>query len=351
MCRAPRDERRRRPARAPRASIRDVSREAGVSVTTVSHALNGVGRVGNGTRERVVSAARRLGYRANPIARHLRGGRTGILAVTNCLPEGAPYGLSDLNYLMRVVTAATAFALSHSYSLILMPPASDPLALDDLPVDGVIVIDPLVDDALLARLAETATPAVTVGRDTAGAESDWWVDNDIPDSTRAVLDHLAEAGARRVALLTGPAEQSYAIETRQTYERWIVQRGGTPLVGELRPPFDERAAYAAAHELLVRPDRPDAVYAALERFALRALAAAEDLGLRVPRDVRIATGSDSDAARAAHPPLTALDVHPTEIGHAAAEMLVARVEGREPAERHRLLEATLEVRSSTVAER
>lgn len=346
MSPAPRDERRRRGART---SIRDVSREAGVSVTTVSHALNGVGRVDASTRARVASAAQRLGYRANPVARHLRGGRTGILAVTNCLPEGAPYGLSDLDYLMRVVTAATGLALSRTYSLILMPPVSDPLALEDLPVDGVIVIDPVAGDELLERLAAAGTPAVTVGRDAAaGAGSEWWVDNDIPACARAVLDHLAGAGARRVALLTGPSEQSYVLETRQTYERWVVERGGVPLVGELRAPFGERAAYAAADALLARPDRPDAIYAVLERFALRALAAAENLGLRVPEDVRIATGSDSEAARAAHPPLTALDLHPNRIGHAAVEMLIARVEGREPAERRRLIDATLAVRGSTV---
>lgn len=349
MPRPPRDERRRRGGNAPPASIRDVSRAAGVSITTVSHALNGVGRVAAGTQARVATAARHLGYRANPVARHLRGGRSGILAVTNCLPEGAPYGLSDLDYLMRVATAATGFALSHSYSLILMPPAGDPLALEDLPIDGVIVIDPLAGDALLERLAETRTAVVTVGRDAAGSQSDWWVDNDIPGATRAALEHLARAGARRVALLTGPAEQSYVLETRQAYETWIATRGGTPLVGQLRAPFGERAAYGAAHALLARPDRPDAIYAVLERFALRALAAAEDLALRVPQDVRIATGSDSAAAQAAHPPLTALDLHPDKLGRAAVEMLIARVEGREPGDCHRLIDATLEVRGSTAA--
>jgi DNA-binding LacI/PurR family transcriptional regulator len=266
------------------------------------------------------------------------------------LPEFLPFGVFDLEYLVRVVTGATRHALSESYSLILMPPVADPLLLDDAPLDGAILIDPVASDPRLAHLAEEAVPTITVGRDPASTQpGDWWVDNDVCAYTTKVLDHLAESGAERIALLTGPAHQSYSVDARNAFRNWTKKHGIEPMLGELQPPYSERGAYEAARSLLARPNRPTGVYAVLERLALQALAAAHDLGLRIPDDVRIAAGSDSVAARSAEPPLTALELNPDEIGRAAAEMLIARVEQREPATRRCIVPATLVVRGSTTS--
>jgi DNA-binding LacI/PurR family transcriptional regulator len=318
-------------------------------MATVSHAINGTGRVDERTKKRVTDVARSLGYRANPSARSLRGARTGMIALTNRRPEGLAAGLTDLEYFFKVLSSATSTALAHGYCLIVSPPVDDIVALDGLPMDGTILVDPLRADPLLPHLEGKGITAVTVGRDLDWRDDEgWWVDNDILSSVTNVLDHLEACGAERIALLTGPPIQSFVADTRSAYLGWTVARGREALIAEVDGARSGDPAFAAAQDLLRLPERPDAVYAEMETFALQALAAARSVGLRVPEDVRIAAGSDSQAARTALPPITALDLHPEDLGRAAVGMLIRRIEGGQIDPTHEVLATEVMVRDSTV---
>src|SRR3954464_11869709 len=108
-----------------RVSIRDVAREAGVSVTTVSHALNGKGRLNPETRERVREVADRLGYRPNPAARSLVSGRTGLIAAIPSLPAGLNIEFSEFAFFSELIAAATGVAVGPDNALGVAPPAAD----------------------------------------------------------------------------------------------------------------------------------------------------------------------------------------------------------------------------------
>jgi DNA-binding LacI/PurR family transcriptional regulator len=335
--------------RVRRISIRDVARAAGVSTTTVSHAINGKGRVDAETRARVIAIAEELGYRANPTAVNLLRRRTGVLALTLSAPEGLTVGLMELDFFVRFVNGATAAALDRGYALILAPPGSGS-SFDAVDVDGGIVIDPLADDPLLEVLERRGIPAVTSGRDPGRPETEGaWVDNDLAASTHELLDHMVDAGARSIGMVAAPAIYSYGVDYRRGYEEWCAAGGAQPLIAEAAHGLTETAGYEAASRLLSGPERPDAIFAALDRYALGTLLAASAHGLLVPDDLLVGAGTDSELIRAASPPITGLDLHPERNGRRAVEMLITRIEDPSLPERPVRLPADLAPRASTRA--
>lgn len=324
--------------------IRDVAEAAGVSATTVSHALNGKGRVPAATRERVREAAQRLGYRPSAAARALVDGRTGLLGLVLPAASGVGFATGDVAYFMQLSAAATRVAMQRGYALVVAPGADDgssPFAGVD--VDGAVVVDPVARDPLVAQLEAEGLPVVTTGRVPGGDGSTPWVDNDHGRAARSVLDHLRRSGATRVALVTSQPDTSYGHDVEAAYLGWCERSASAPLVVRAAGDLDERAAARAAL------DEPgvDAVFATLDRLALATLHEAQRRGREVPRDLLVAGATDSEAARWGSPPLTVLDLHPDRIGREAAQMLADLVEGRPLAIEHRMVDARLVPRAST----
>lgn len=335
-------------AERPRARIQDVALQAGVSITTVSHAINGKGRVDPATKARVLQIASDLGYKANPIAVNLLRRRTGILALTTSVAEGASIGFSDLDFTVRFVTSATATALENGYALIIVG-AHGGTSLHSLSVDGGIVIDPLAADHSIGALARRGIPVVTSGRDPSQpADSGWWVDNDIEDASVRLLDHLAKSGARRVGMIAPPNGYSYTDDYRRGYEKWCRRHRQRPMIEIAGTGVTESAAFDGAVRLLSRPDRPDAVYAALDRYALAVLLAASSLGLSVPGELLLGAGIDSDVIRSASPPVTAVELHPDQVGSAAVDLLLKRIESAQAPPEHMVVPSTIHERASSV---
>jgi DNA-binding LacI/PurR family transcriptional regulator len=311
------------PGRA--ATIYDVARAAGVSPTTVSHVLNGKGRVHAATRERVLAAARELGFRASPVARRLSHGRTRALGLL--LPGdigGDTFASYDFYVRVAAAAAATAFAVEDS---VLLLPHVDDMALRRVPVDGVIVTDPEEHDARIGALLAAGLPVVTIDRDLGRPDQRWFVATDHERATRALLDHLHGAGARRIVLLTAPARLSWLAGTREAYERWCAEHRLAARVVEARSPDSVAAATA---RLLAGVEPPDAIFSPPERHAVVVARAARERGLRVGADLLVASGVDSPEARLHDPPITAIDQDPDAHGAAAVRLLQALVAGEQP---------------------
>lgn len=340
-----------RPERTKRVGIRDVAAEAGVSVTTVSHALNGKGRLPDTTRAHVRKVAERLGYRPNPSAQRLVGGRTGLLGLTVAHPgAGSPAMITDVAYFVQLLSAASTAALSRGYALVLSTSGTESEhTWQQTALDGAVVVDPVADDPTVADLRAAGTPVVTTGRiaqEDGEEDPGPWVDNDHAAGTRRLLAHLERAGAERIALISAPLGTSYAHDMRETYLAWCAERRRRPEIEIVSEDLGEGAGFAAASRLL-EGDRPDAILAALDRLALGAQLAATTRGLDVPRDLLIAGYSDSEANLRASPSLTALHLHPEQIGARAVELLIEIVEDREPARQQILVPVRLNARGST----
>lgn len=333
-----------------RVSLREVAAATGMSTTTVSDALNGKGRLPAATRTRVQRIAAELGYTPNIAARNLKAGKTGIVAVM--VPEGVepPAGIVDFDYFMKIISGAMSRTIERGFWLTLAP---GPLAdrLPSLSIDGALVIDPVRNDPVLRTLRERGIPQVIVGRDIDQPSVSPSVDTDHHFGTRTVLDHLAQRGAKRIALVTGPLVNAYECSITHEYERWCNERQpGVPIVVETVG-LTEAAGMAAANDLLNRTERPDAIYALLDRLALGVLNVLTARDIAVPGEMLLATVHDSESVRAAAPPLTVLDVQPRAVGRVAAQLLMDQINGVSSTPTQLTVDSGLICRASTAGYR
>ncbi len=337
----------RRRSVVSRPTIHDVAKAAGVSVTTVSHALNGKGRVDPQTRALVTQVVHRLGYRANRHARGLRSGRSGTLGLF--LPVSGDVRSDEtlrLDYYMRLAGAAAAAAFAREHALMLLPPMSAGAGLGGVAIDGGIVADPSPHDQRVTALLDLGLPVVTIGRDLGRPDQSCYVELDTNANTRLMLEHLAARGARRIAILTPQSGWAWATETLHAYDNWTREHDSPQLVIPVAMRPGEQSAFRAVSRLLAEAAPPDAVFAVASRFIRGVLRAAQDAGTRVPGELLIAAGVDGANAWDGDPPVTALELHPERMAEAAVTMLLARLDG-DPAQPPALVPATLHVRAST----
>lgn len=321
---------------------------AGVSVTTVTHSLNGKGRVEAATRQRVLETASRLGYAPSRAAQILRGAQTRTLALL--LPPFSESTDGDqaisLDNYMRMVASAVSSAHRRRYALLLLPPEPSSADLRDAGMDGAVVVDPTRADRRLDLLLELGIPFVTVERDVA-RDLPWHVSLDADQAMRTTLEHLVEQGAGNVCLLAPNVEWAYSLNAVDAFRRLVPSYGIESRVITVPVARLEGGAYEMATLALDSRHPPDAFIALAERFAAGVVRAAGERNIAIPRDLLLVSGADSNQAREAHPTITALDMQSELAAEQAIEMLVDRVEKR-PSEAPRILPYRLVVRESTL---
>jgi LacI family transcriptional regulator len=305
-------------------TIKDVAREAGVSVATVSRVHNRSAAVNAATRERVAAVAARLGYSPHGAARSLITSRTSTIGVL--LPD--LYG----EFFSEVIRGIDQTAQRHGYHLLISSSHDEERDLDAAVrsmrgrVDGLIVMAPrlgareavaaLADDfpLVLLNCAVDDAPfdAITVGNF---------------DGARAMVRHLVALGHRRVGFIAGPERNYDAAERRRGWREALREAGvRAPAAWEAPGDFGEASGYRAAQRLLAaRPGRPTAIFAANDAMAIGALSAIREAGLRVPEDVAVAGFDDIPMARYMSPPLSSVHVDIVALGEHATTRLVESV--------------------------
>ncbi|MEU6865318.1 LacI family DNA-binding transcriptional regulator [Streptomyces sp. NPDC046876] len=306
-------------------TIADVARAASVSPTTVSHALNGLGKVDPRTRERIKQTAAELGYRPNLRAQRLRQGQAKAIALASSMPFAVAAGPSRLGFYMEIAAAAAERAMMHGYALVLVPPVQSGSALHSLDIDGAIVVEPGEDDPAVAQLRERGLPYVALGREVSSRPDVPYVDLRGGQVTELLLEHLREQGARRPALLIGAGTRHSSVDARAAYERAAAEGGWAPVVATAAEEGGEQAGYDRCAALLADHPEIDAVCALVDVFAVGAVRAIRDSGRRVPEDVMVVTRYDGPRARTCEPPLTAVDLQLDRAATDAVELLLARL--------------------------
>ncbi|MYW45962.1 LacI family DNA-binding transcriptional regulator [Streptomyces sp. SID161] len=316
------------PRGARRPTIADVAEAASVSRTTVSHALNGIGKVDPRTRERIKKIAAELGYRPNLRAQRLRRGEARAIALASSMPFAVAGGPSRLGFYMEVAAAAAERALVHEYALVLIPPVQSGSALYTVDIDGAIVVEPAADDAAVAQLRERGLPYVTLGRPTAPDDDALYVDLHGGRVVELLLDHLRVQGARRPALVVGAGTRHSSVDARAAYERTAAAHGWTALVATAPEDGGEQAGYDRCAALLTEHPDVDALCVLVDAFAVGAVRALRDAGRRIPDDVMVVTRYDGLRARTCEPPLTAVDLRLDRAAADAVELLLGRLGAR-----------------------
>lgn len=327
------------------ATIRDVAREAGVSVATVSRVLNDSGPVRDSTRERVEEAVTSLQYTPHGAARSLSTRRSTNLGVI--LPDLYGEFFSQVIRGMDRATRRAGYHLLLSSSHADRDEVSAALRAMRARVDGLVVMSPDLPPEELERVVPPGSPVVLVNSPHAAARfNSLNVDN--RGGVRRVVRHLAGLGHERIALIGGDPSNHDAWERRQGYRDGLEECGlEWRAAWELSSDFTKSGGHAAARRLVRTKVRPTSVFAANDSMAVGALSAFQEAGLRVPEDVAVVGFDDVPIARYVTPPLSTVHVNLMEMGERAVELLLDAVrEGDAHEPRHEVVETELVVRRS-----
>jgi DNA-binding LacI/PurR family transcriptional regulator len=332
-------------------TIRDVAEAAGVSITTVSHVLSGHGRIAEQTRSRVEQAVVDLGYRPNVHAQQLVTRRSRTLAIqvacfTGTTSSSALIPRSD--YFLDLLNGAAEAAAERGYAMILTPPTADSTTVEEFAVDGVVIVDPRGDEPLFTAGWHHPRRMVTTGRPTMVQRLTSVVDNDHRAAAGTMLDHLAEQGYQRPALMTTSTSRSYTSDMLDAYLQWTSAHGVQPVVVKVEEPPTENVAAEALLALLDRDPQPDAVYASSEDLALGVLHEAQQRGLRVPDELGVCSAVDSSVLQLTSPQVTGMFLNPRDIGRAAVDALLDVIDDRHAVLRDVVVPAQLFPRGSTL---
>jgi LacI family transcriptional regulator/LacI family repressor for deo operon, udp, cdd, tsx, nupC, and nupG len=306
-------------------TIKQVAQAAGVSTTTVSYVLNGTGTVTDATRQRVLGAVAELGYQPHYAARTMRGRSETIGLV---LPAQADR-LADPAY-AELLAGLAAAAARHGYALLIAmaeSQADEPDVCLSLArtgrVDGLVLLDPQVDDERAAALAAAGIPHVFAGPAPAGSS---YVALDGRSGAHQAAAHLIGLGHRRVGLIQLPSELADSEPRFQGYAAALDAAGL-----ELDPSLiveagrREEDGYQALEALLELPEPPTAVLACSDDLAFGALHALHDAGVGVGTDISLVGFDDLPLAAHTQPPLTTLRQQRRALGERLAELLHAAI--------------------------
>ena len=304
-------------------TIKDVAREANVSVASVSRALNGHASMADGTRERILDVVARLRYVPHPSARSLITRRTHTIGAL----------LPDLHgeFFSEVIRGIDLAARARGLHLLVSGSHGDAAELAAASramhgrVDGMLVMSPHIEAQLGRDDLPADLPIVLLNTPTTDTQHPA-LNIDNFGGAHAMVRHLVARGHRRIALIAGPERNFDAAERLRGYREAMAKHvpGVEPQIwpGD----FTEQAGYAAGQSLLARHARPDAVFAANDMMAVGCLFALNEAGVRVPQDVALAGFDDIPIARFVSPPLTTVHVRIAELGRRALECLVEQLE-------------------------
>ena len=324
--------------KAPRITIKDVAKSAGVSIGTVSNALNDRPGVSSELRRSILAAVRELGYRPNRAAQATRTGRTRTFAFVT----------PDLRnpYYPQLAQAVSSAAEKIGHAVLLVDTAdgvAEREQMEQIEIYGVegIIWCPATSEDVISE-SPLSAPVVVVDHWLPGRDS---VMADVALSGRLVADHVLSAGYRTIGLLSGPRDIATARLRRDAFVERI--DGRIPIAWEVIHPFDMRLTHSAVEA--IRGATADVIICCDDLMALGALHAAKEAGLSIPKDVAIIGHDDLPFCSVTFPGISTVRQPLEAIGQQAVSLLVDRIADPSRATRRITLDVDLIQRESTRA--
>lgn len=341
------------------ADLREVARRSGVSIATVSRALNGRPDVSAATRERVTEIARELGYLPNQQARALvrrRSDTVGLIWDTSYIAtQGRQPFLTDLLVGLKMALANTG------YHLLLISPQTADSGVDAFvraaaqhSLDGVLLMAVNEHWPAVDALITSGRPCVGLDIMVRGTRATY-VSADNRSGARLAARHLLQLGHTRIATITGPLEMLPGVDRLDGFVAGMADQDlDVPDRYIEHGDFFFESGYRGMTRLMALRDRPTAVFVAGDAMAVGALHAAQDAGLVVPDDISIVGYDDVEQAQVVRPTLTTIAQDYVRIGEVAVALLSSLMQEEDTLEREsdgypppHLLPCKLIVRAST----
>lgn len=328
-------------------TLKDVAKESGVSVPTVSRVLNNEKFVSDLVKEKVKAAAKKLNYEPEWTARSLRLRKTNIVGII--IPNVADYFFSS------IVLGVERYFRSKGKELILFNTSNNEsieekaikLAISKR-VEGLILATICKNNQVIKSLMESfGTPFVVVDNKIDVKKVDFVLSDDV-DGSYKLIDHLIKVhGLKKIACISGPLDESSGFDKLQGYKKALLDHG-IPIIEDFIKVADwkKSKAYVATGELLSLQEKPEAIYCANANMLIGCFRYLNEKEIKVPQDVAVVTFDDYDFVSAMNPPVTTLQRIDLEIGQKAAELLYKRINGENSAYKELKIGADLIIRKS-----
>ncbi|MFB4164011.1 LacI family DNA-binding transcriptional regulator [Alteribacillus sp. JSM 102045] len=333
-------------------TIKDIAKEAGVSVTTVSRALNGYYDVNENTRKKIQQIAAELNYSPNSVARSLVTSKTKTIGLL--VSELSRSALKD-SFMVEIMGGLNAYAGEAGYDLILFSTDSAKQRLKsysqlcrERQVEGAIMLGMKKDDPYLTEVIESNIPCVLIDIEMSG-ENVGYVTTDNEFGAQTAVKHLINLGHRNIAMVNGHDQALVSQHRLKGYKKELQEAGITfrqhwVVDGQ----FQEETAEKEAEKLLQEYPEISALFCASDLMALGAMRSAKKLGRNIPESLSIAGFDDIVLASYAHPPLTTVAQDKYKMGYEAGKLLLHILNG-DPTKRVTILDNHLVIRNTTTA--
>ncbi|MEA1964691.1 MAG: LacI family DNA-binding transcriptional regulator [Candidatus Aerophobetes bacterium] len=327
-------------------TIKDIARVAGVSIATVSTALNDRSGVGADTKLRVLAVAEKLGYEPNILARSLVTKKTHTIGLI----------ISDISnpFFTRVVRGIEDVANENGFNLILCNTDEEGQKekaylriLQGKQVDGLIIISTEKNSNHIKSLVENNIPLVLLDRKLEGLQVDSVVVDNVEGSRKAT-SHLIKLGHRKIGIIHGPETIMTGRDRLEGYKR-ALREHNLPLESKYikEGNFKQEGGYSRTLELLELKNPPSALFVTNNLMTMGAFKALKEERIRVPEEIALIGFDDMEWASLASPPLTAVSQPTYRLGTSAANLLLSRIKAPAPQEvQEVVLEPKLVIRES-----
>ncbi|TFD94461.1 LacI family DNA-binding transcriptional regulator [Jeotgalibacillus sp. R-1-5s-1] len=313
-------------------TIKDIAKTAGVSVTTVSRALNGYSDVNEATRKKIVETARQLNYTPNTIARSLvmKKSKTIGLLVSGFIRES----LKD-NFMLNVLAGVNDFASGTDYDIVLFNTNSSKQRektyhqlCRERQVDGVVIQGIKTDDPYLEEIIDGDIPCVLVDIPKMGPKTGY-VSTDNVIGAYEAGKHLLGLGHTKIAMINGH-DQAFVSQERLDGFQKALNEAGLSLLQVENGGFSEEGGRASLLNIMSQHPDVTAIFCASDLMAIGALSALKELGKSAPEDLSIVGYDDILLAKYVTPALTTVSQDTHGLGYEAAKMLIGMLEGKQP---------------------
>jgi LacI family transcriptional regulator len=332
------------------ATMKDIARDLGVSVVTISKVLRNHSDISAETRKRVLQRMKEVNYQPNPAARTLVTGRTNLIGLI----------VPDLvhPFFAEVAKGITAALRAHEYSLIIASSEDDAkLERREIEqmlarrVDALILASTQSDADTVRRIQDQKLPYVLLDRKIAGVPANFVGIDDVAAGEMAT-NHLIEIGCKVIAHIGG-SDVSTAVDRQMGYSAALARRG-IKLRSEYIVTYGrgddsgDSAGYKGMKRLLQLNPRPDGVFCLNDPVAMGAMRAVLEAGLRIPGDVAIVGCGNVNYDDLLIVPLTSIDQGSRNLGASAAKLAMSMIKRKSELPRKSVvLPATLVVRASS----
>lgn len=330
------------------ATIKDIAKRAGVSVSTVSHVLNGYGDISADTEKRVRAVMRELNYHPSALARRLVRKRSYVVELMLFSVEGLRHP-----FFYEVICGITAEIEKAGYDLVLsVKDAGDRRWRESLrrcyesKVEGLFLMGTLPGPAILDEVAASGIPTVLIDIPYEGPRMTYVTSDNVGGAASAV-EHLISLGHRRIAYVDGHTPSAIS-EGRFIGYRQALLRHGLPLDAALvaNGDFTEEGGRAAMKRILEASPDITGVFAASDLMAIGAMKALREAGRKIPHDVAVIGFDDIEAASYVRPALSTIKQQGDVMGRSAAKEVLKLINNPARKPRKIVLPTTLVVRES-----